>query len=160
MKSLKIISEQFPLITFFLVFLQSATCSALEVEQGDGISLNSSVQYSDQTHALKKSGQNENFRFSLYSNAFPIPLNKIHSWTLHVEDNEGNAVENAEIFVFGGMPAHQHGFPTKPRITEYLGSGNYKVSGIQFSMMGNWEIRFNVKQKQLQDRIVFNVQVQ
>lgn len=118
-----------------------------------------SLQYSDREHAVTLAGEKGNFQFTLYSNQSPIPLSIIHSWTLHVQTKDGQIVEDAQVFVFGGMPMHQHGFPTVPRVKNYLGNGDYLVEGIKFSMIGHWEMRFNVKKEQLEDRVVFSIAI-
>ena len=97
------------------------------------------------------------YRVSLYSNSFPIPLQKIHSWTAHVEYANGKPLENAKIYIHGGMPVHRHGFPVTPRVKKYLGNGNYLIKGIKFSMMGEWEMRLNIKEKTQRDRAVFRI---
>jgi hypothetical protein len=38
------------------------------------------------------------------------------------------------------MPEHDHGLPTKPRITEELGGGDYRLEGMRFHMSGYWEV--------------------
>jgi hypothetical protein len=68
----------------------------------------------------------------------------MHTWTLHLEDKAGSPVENAEITVEGDMPAHGHGLPTEPRVTEYLGNGDYLVEGMQFQMGGEWYVEFTI----------------
>lgn len=73
-----------------------------------------------------------------------IPLNRIHAWVIHVETGSGDVVENAEITIEGGMPLHNHGLPTRPRVTGYLGAGDYQVEGVRFHMSGAWEIRITV----------------
>ena len=97
------------------------------------------------------------YRVSLYSNNFPIPLQKIHSWTAHIEYANGKPLENAKIYIHGGMPAHRHGFPVTPRVKKYLGNGNYLIKGIKFSMMGEWEMRLNIKEQTQRDRAVFRI---
>jgi hypothetical protein len=67
-------------------------------------------------------------------------INRMHSWILHVETGDGLGVEEATIDVEGGMPAHDHGLPTKPRVTEELGNGDYRLDGMRFHMSGYWEI--------------------
>jgi hypothetical protein len=67
-------------------------------------------------------------------------INQMHSWILHIENADGLNVEGAIIDVEGGMPEHNHGLPTKPRITEELGGGDYKLDGMRFHMHGYWEI--------------------
>ena len=39
--------------------------------------------------------------------------------------------EAKKIYVHGGMPKHQHGFPTNPRAKQYLGNGLYLVEGVK-----------------------------
>jgi hypothetical protein len=67
-------------------------------------------------------------------------INIMHSWILHVENDAGLEVEGAIIDVDGGMPEHDHGLPTKPRITEELGGGDYKLEGMRFHMSGRWVV--------------------
>lgn len=71
-------------------------------------------------------------------------INRMHSWILHVESAEGVAVENATISVSGGMPEHDHGLPTRPRVTEELGDGDYRLDGMRFHMRGYWEIEVTI----------------
>lgn len=67
-------------------------------------------------------------------------INRMHSWILHIENESGAEIEGALIDVSGGMPEHNHGLPTKPRVTEELGGGDYKLEGMRFHMSGYWEI--------------------
>jgi hypothetical protein len=67
-------------------------------------------------------------------------INSMHSWILHVETESGVPVEGAKIEVAGGMPEHNHGLPTRPRVTQELGGGDYKLDGMRFHMSGHWEI--------------------
>jgi len=94
------------------------------------------------------------FRVSYKSKTEPLPLNQIHSWTLQVDTLEGKPVEKAVILVFGGMPAHRHGLPTQPRVTE-IGGGEYLVEGLKFSMTGLWEIWFNIQADGVTDKTKF-----
>jgi hypothetical protein len=87
----------------------------------------------------------------------PIVINRIHEWTLHVETAEGRAVENATILVDGGMPEHQHGLPTRPEVTEYLGDGDYRVEGMKFNMTGYWELQVSVEAGGVSDVATFEL---
>lgn len=107
--------------------------------------------------AVEQKGQQGNFIFSLYSNTSPIPLNRIHSWTLKLTDPAGKPIEKAQVFVFGGMPMHRHDFPTLPTVTQYLGDGKYLIEGLKFNMIGHWQMRFNVKQQRTEDRAIFEI---
>ncbi|TNF99812.1 MAG: Auxin-binding protein [Gammaproteobacteria bacterium] len=96
----------------------------------------------------------ENFRVSYKSNIVPLPLNSMHSWVLHVDTLAGQPVEKAVITVYGGMPAHRHGLPTQPGVTE-LGNGDYLVEGIKFSMIGMWEMWFSIQAEGVADKAKF-----
>jgi len=97
------------------------------------------------------------FRVSWTSDPATPPLNKIHTWTIHVETADGQPVEDAEITVNGGMPQHGHGLPTSPQVTQNLGKGDYLVEGMKFQMLGWWEVRFNISAGGQNDTITFNL---
>ena len=84
------------------------------------------------------------FRVSFRSELQPLAINKIHSWVLQVEDDDGEAVVGATISVVGGMPEHNHGLPTAPQVTATSGDGRYRVEGMRFHMRGYWEIRVSI----------------
>jgi len=69
-----------------------------------------------------------------------IEINRIHSWTLHIATADGEPVTGADISVSGGMPQHDHGLPTRPRVTREIGEGDYRLEGVRFHMGGYWEI--------------------
>ncbi|MBT8099101.1 MAG: FixH family protein [Gammaproteobacteria bacterium] len=87
----------------------------------------------------------------------PIPINKMHEWILHLEDANGAPVDGAELSFAGGMPEHNHGLPTSPRVTENAGGGNYRLQGIRFHMKGNWQIIISIFDGPSVDRIVINL---
>lgn len=70
---------------------------------------------------------------------------------------DGSPIENAEISVDGGMPQHGHGLPTSPKVTEYLGDGEYRVEGLRFQMTGFWEVKFDIRAGGQSDSITFNM---
>ena len=99
------------------------------------------------------------FHVAVHSNLEPLVLNEIHSWTVHVETADGQVVENAQLSVDGGMPEHNHGFPTAPEITEDLGGGDYLLEGVKFSMAGWWELKLNIDDGEQSDQVTFNLVV-
>ena len=101
--------------------------------------------------------ENGLFRVSYTSSQDIVPVNQIHQWTLHVETAEGDPVENATITVDGDMPEHGHGLPTRPRVTTYLGKGDYLVEGVKFQMGGWWVMDFTITANDLQDAVHFNM---
>ncbi len=84
------------------------------------------------------------FQVSYKSQQHPITINRMHSWVLHVETAGGQPVANADITLLGGMPEHNHGLPSSPRMTQYLGNGEYLIEGIRFHMNGSWEITITI----------------
>lgn len=86
-------------------------------------------------------------------------INWIHSWILHVESADGVPVENAKIEVNGGMPEHDHGLPTQPRVTEELGDGDYRLDGVRFHMRGYWEITVTVVTEEGSSVVVIPLQL-
>jgi hypothetical protein len=85
------------------------------------------------------------FRITATSQLDPVAINELHSWIIHVERVDGAPVEDASITIDGGMPAHNHGFPTAPEITENLGGGDYLLEGVRFNMGGEWVIDITVE---------------
>ena len=97
------------------------------------------------------------FRGSWASRLQPITINQIHTWTIHVETPDGQPIENGQITVDGGMPQHGHGLPTQPKVTQYLGRGDYQVEGMKFNMPGWWVVKFQVTANGRSDTLQFNL---
>jgi hypothetical protein len=74
-----------------------------------------------------------------------------------VESAEGTPVEDATITVDGDMPEHGHGLPTSPRVTRYLGNGDYLVEGFKFQMGGRWLVDFTITANGQTDAVHFNM---
>jgi len=97
----------------------------------------------------------KHFRVTYESKVTPLPLNQIHSWVLHVDTLDSKPVEGADISVYGGMPAHKHGLPTEPVVSE-TGQGDYLVEGIKFSMNGSWQLWFNIRAGEIIEQVKFD----
>ncbi len=111
--------------------------------------------------ARTRTTENGAFEVTIRPETEPVPLNRIHSWTLRVAATEGGApVEGASIHVDGGMPEHGHGLPTAPEVTEELGGGDYRVEGVRFNMAGQWEFSFEISADGKTDRVTFNLALQ
>lgn len=85
------------------------------------------------------------YRVDYRSHLEPVPINRIHTWTLHLSRADGQPVDGAELTVSGGMPAHDHGLPTAPQVTEGLGGGDYRLEGMRFHMNGYWELTVTIR---------------
>jgi hypothetical protein len=94
------------------------------------------------------------YRVSYRSELQPIVINRIHAWIFHLEFPDGTPVDGAEISVSGGMPLHNHGLPTEPRMTASIGSGNYRVEGMRFHMNGDWELLLTIDVDGRRDTVV------
>jgi hypothetical protein len=126
-----------------------------DVEEMDGMAMGGAPEGLDTS--TTKMTDDGLFHVSVTSNLDPLTLNEIHSWTVHVETPDGEAVEKAEITVDGGMPEHNHGFPTAPEITEELGGGDYLLDGVKFSMAGWWELKLAIAGGDQADEVTFNL---
>ncbi len=99
------------------------------------------------------------FRISYESGLRPISINRIHNWIVHIERSDGSPVADAMITLIGGMPEHDHGLPTLPLATQYLGDGDYLVEGMKFHMNGWWQITISITVAGDNDSVTFDLQL-
>ena len=111
----------------------------------------------DPDRTMTRMSGSDRFRVSMRSNVDPVPLSHIHSWTLHLETPDGVAVDDARIGVYGDMPAHRHGLPTRPKVTENLGGGDYLIEGVKFTMPGRWQLILIITADGKRDKAKFNI---
>lgn len=108
--------------------------------------------------ALDRPGDQGVFRVRIQSQAAPVPLSRVHQWTVHLTDRAGLPVSGAEVTVDGGMPEHHHGLPTAPRATPAATPGDYVINGVKFSMQGWWVLNLSVKAPDGRaDHVTFNL---
>jgi len=84
------------------------------------------------------------------------PVSQYHAWVISVRDLEGKGIESVRFSLDGGMPAHGHGLPSQPQVTEYLGNGNYLLEGVLFSMPGKWQFSLSMLIKQQMDSVILD----
>ncbi len=85
-----------------------------------------------------------NYRIHARPAASPVGLHQMHDWVVGIE-LAGAASEVPTGLLFdGGMPAHGHGFVTRPRVTQNLGGGEFLVEGVKFHMPGAWVLQITV----------------
>ena len=77
----------------------------------------------------------------------PLRINQIHSWRIEIRDSNSALVPNALLEVEGGMPDHNHGLPTQPRVTAEISPGTYLLQGVRFHMPGRWRMQFIISTK-------------
>lgn len=97
------------------------------------------------------------YRLSFASELEPVPINRMHRWTLILETADGQPVDGAEFEVIGGMPMHDHGLPTEPQVTRELGDGRYALEGVRFHMNGYWEITVSIDAAPGRDTVVIKL---
>lgn len=139
-------------VLFMLVWLFLAGCSSPPASGTMSGSAPANLDFS--TTRLSEAGR---YRVSYTSELNPIVINRLHTWTIHVETVAGVPVEDAVIQVRGDMPEHRHGMPTAPKVTQYLGDGTYRVEGMRFQMGGWWEVVFEIEAGGESDRVTFNL---
>ena len=87
----------------------------------------------------------------------PLQLGRMHAWTVTIHNPDGKPVTDADIRVGGGMPIHNHGFPTEPEATKQLEDGVYLIEGIKFSMSGPWLLFFDITSAEKTDSVAFDI---
>lgn len=99
----------------------------------------------------------QHFEVRFTSRLDPIAISTMHAWTLHIRDRSGKPVTDAAVEVEGGMPDHDHGLPTQPRVTQNLGGGDYLLEGMKFHMGGWWQVTLRVRQGETSDLVTFDL---
>jgi len=87
----------------------------------------------------------------------PLQINVLHGWRLHIAAADGTPVLGAIVEASGGMPQHNHGLPTRPRVTTELGDGDYYLEGMRFHMAGDWEVVLNIEAAGHADTVVIRL---
>ncbi len=87
----------------------------------------------------------------------PVHINQMHQWVVRITDADGGIVADANIEISGGMPAHDHGLPTAPQATTYLGDGRYLIEGMKFHMNGLWEVVLRIRAGQGMDSLTLSL---
>ncbi len=135
-----------------------AVFSFPDVKKGEGHHEHAKVDMAKLDISTKQ--MTERYSVSYKSDTTPLPINKIISWELSVKTHDGKPVTEADVFIDGDMPAHGHGFPTEPEVTDEIEDGVYLVEGIKFSMPGHWVVTFMIEVDGKKDTATFNVILQ
>jgi hypothetical protein len=87
----------------------------------------------------------------------PLRLGKMHAWQAEIKTSDGKPVAGAKIKIGGGMPIHNHGFPTQPIMTSEKEPGLYILEGFKFSMRGPWIIYLDISANGKTDSVAFDI---
>ncbi|MGB1253033.1 MAG: FixH family protein [Candidatus Promineifilaceae bacterium] len=107
--------------------------------------------------STSKMSDNSTFHVTVEANVDPVPINELHTWTLKVMDSDMQPVNDAVVGFGGGMPAHNHGFPTEPQIVSGDSDGEYVIEGVRMQMSGHWTMELDIKAGDMVDTITFNI---
>ncbi len=108
--------------------------------------------------SLDRNSDHGVFHLQIQSATRPIPLWRVHQWTVRLTDAKGQPVTGAAVMVDGGMPQHHHGLPTAPRATAATAAGDYVINGVKFSMPGWWVLKLDVRDADgRSDTVTFNL---
>jgi len=129
----------------------------MEMENGMSMDMSGGSMPADSLEA--QTTEKGHFTVNAVSQLDPVVINETHSWTLHIETADGNPVTDAEIAIDGGMPEHDHGFPTAPRVTQNLGEGNYLLEGMRFNMGGVWVLTLEICSGGQSDTVTFEFEL-
>lgn len=77
-------------------------------------------------------------------------------FNLSVRDDAGNTLSTAQLTVTPYMPQHHHGSPSVPEV-EQLENGTYRVTRIEFTMPGYWELTIDVSSAGVDDSLRLNL---
>ena len=114
----------------------------------------------DQVYEFTEQTENGSFMVHLSTaDKSPAPIGEYHDWSITLTDRDSVPVQTASIAVTGGMPAHGHGLPTKPEVSQNLGNGHYLVEGILFTMSGEGLLRINIVAEGKSDVVDFTFSV-
>lgn len=88
-----------------------------------------------------------------------VTIGELHTWNLRLADSDGELIGGASVRVDGGMPAHGHGLPTAPKVTDAGEAGHYRIEGLRFNMPGDWELRLTIEGAAGDDTATFRFQL-
>ena len=97
---------------------------------------------------LAKESLNVNYTSSIE----PIVINVMHEWILTIESVDGRPIRNADVTVEGGMPEHNHGLPTQPKVTKNLGNGQYLLQESAFTCLAYGKLEQRLESKGMSTR--------
>lgn len=159
-------------VLFTLLVLPSACNMAIPLEQGnEGMTMDDGMAMDEESDMDMSGGsmaadsieaetsENGLFVVRVVSRLDPVVINETHSWLIHIETPDESPVLDAELSIEGGMPAHNHGFPTAPRVTENLGGGDYLLEGVRFNMGGVWVLTLEIRSGEQTDSVTFEFEL-
>ena len=100
---------------------------------------------------------NRVYRASMVPSPDRIERNRPLTWTVEVRTAAGASVERATLSLESWMPDDESARVARPRATEELGGGRYRVGGIRFDHGGWWNVRLQISAAGVTDSLAFNL---
>jgi cytochrome c peroxidase len=100
------------------------------------------------------------YQLTLRPSSGDYVLGQFHDWIVHIENKTQQVIADAHLTIDGGMLAHGHGLPSQPRVTRYLGDGDYLIEGLLFNMAGSWTLLIRVEAATGADQAKFSLDLE
>ena len=97
------------------------------------------------------------FHVSYRADAKAARIGQFQRWTIEISDVGGRPIQDAQVRVDGGMPAHGHGLPTIPQVTPADQPGLYLLEGLKFTMPGHWVVDLHIEAGGRTDTVRFEL---
>ncbi len=124
----------------FCKCLRALTAAAFGLTRSGAV-----VAARDHVPSLRRTSDRALFQVHISSDILPIPIRRIHTWTVQVSDQDRRSVEGASIEIAGGRAVHHHGLTTRPRVAATGSPGVYKITGVRFPMTGRWILNLAIQ---------------
>ena len=110
----------------------------------------------EQPAPMKIKSNDKGYIVTIQSMPAEVPMNKPFKLIIEVRDSREALVEDVSIRVDGGMPSHNHGMYTEPKV-KALGSGRFEATGMLFHMPGIWLIVVDIDTGFVTERAQYEV---
>lgn len=104
----------------------------------------------------RATSENQHVTGLLSTNEKPLVLNEYLSFALKINPLDNTVPSDFTLTVEGGMPAHNHGFPSAIK-TSRLDSQTFLIEGVKFHMPGQWQLQVHIDEDF--DILTFNLEV-
>ena len=108
---------------------------------------------------LSRASRAGRYHVSIRPEREPAAIGPLHAWIVEVQRPDGAPAEVHQLVFDGGMPAHDHGFETRPTVTDVLGPGIFRVDGVRFHMAGEWTIQVRLLGPAGADDAIFELEI-
>lgn len=92
-----------------------------------------------------------------FKDALPAPPSRgDNTWTVHVTDHAGHALDDLDVAVDPFMPDHFHGTTIRCEVSPGDAPGDYVLDPLNLFMPGLWEVTVTVSDGAREDEVLFS----